>query len=69
MIIINKRSIKIMKKLLTIVCMCFLMFMFGRFTTSSDNDISDNIDSLSTSYVIEGNYIESNIDINPKPYI
>lgn len=51
-----------MRKLLTIVCMCFLMFMFGRFTISLGDDTSDDKNSMSTSYVIEGNYIESNID-------
>ena len=51
-----------MKKILTLLSICFLMFMLGRFTTGSNQDVTTNSDIESISYVIEGSYVESNID-------
>ena len=51
-----------MKKILTLLSICFLMFMLGRFTTGSNQDVTTNSDMESISYVIEGSYIESNIN-------
>ena len=51
-----------MKKILTLLSICFLMFMLGRFTTGSNQDVTTNSDIESISYVIEGGYVESNID-------
>ena len=51
-----------MKKILTLLSICFLMFMLGRFTTGSNQDVITNSDTESISYVIEGGYVESNID-------
>ena len=51
-----------MKKILTLLSICFLMFMLGRFTTSSNQDVTTNSDIESISYVIEGGYVESNIN-------
>ena len=38
------------------------MFMLGRFTTGSNQDVTTNSDIESISYVIEGGYVESNIN-------
>ena len=51
-----------MKKILTLLSICFLMFMLGRFTTGSNQDVTTNSDIESISYVIEGGYVESNIN-------
>ena len=51
-----------MKKILTLLSISFLMFMLGRFTTDSNQDITTNSDVESISYVIEGSYIESDIN-------
>ena len=51
-----------MKKILTLLSISFLMFMLGRFTTDSNQDITTNSDVESISYVIEGGYIESDIN-------
>ena len=52
-----------MKKILTIISICFLMFMLGRITYTINTDIINvSGDTMSTSYVIEGNYINNNID-------
>ena len=51
-----------MKKILTLLSISFLMFMLGRFTTDSNQDITTNLDVESISYVIEGSYIESDIN-------
>ena len=51
-----------MKKILTLLSICFLMFMLGRFTTGSNQDVTTNSDIESISYVIEGSYVESNIN-------
>ena len=51
-----------MKKILTLLSICFLMFMLGRFTTDSNQDITTDSNVESTSYVIEGGYIETDIN-------
>ena len=51
-----------MKKILTLLSICFLMFMLGRFTTGSNQDVTTNSDTEPISYVIEGSYIESDIN-------
>ena len=51
-----------MKKILTLLSICFLMFMLGRFTTASNQDDTTNSDVESMSYIIEGSYIESDIN-------
>ena len=51
-----------MKKMLTLLSICFLMFMFGRFTTGFNQDTTTDSDIDSISYVIEGGYIESNVN-------
>ena len=51
-----------MKKILTLLSICFLMFMLGRFTTSFNQDIVENTDIEIISYTIEGEYVEHDID-------
>ena len=50
-----------MKKILTIISLCFLMFILGRITESDATPI-DTIEEITTSYSIEGEYVESDID-------
>ena len=50
-----------MKKILTLLSICFLMFMMGRLTNNTPtNDISDDV--MSTPYVIEDAYVENGVD-------
>ena len=51
-----------MKKILTLLSISFLMFMFGRLTTGVNQDATEENIEISTSYIIEGDYIQSDID-------
>ncbi len=51
-----------MKKILTLLSISFLMFMFGRLTTGVNQDTTEENSEISTSYIIEGDYIQSDID-------
>ena len=51
-----------MKKILTLLSISFLMFMFGRLTTGVNQDATEENSEISTSYIIEGDYIQSDID-------
>ena len=51
-----------MKKILTLLSICFLMFMLGRFTTSSNQEIVNSSTEESISYTIEGGYEEYDIN-------
>ena len=47
-----------MKKILTLLSISFLMFMFGRLTTGVNQDATEENSEISTSYIIEGDYIQ-----------